>query len=576
MSGVKIECQERPWQKHYASGTHPEIPEFEFANLAEMVTKISQKWNSKTACSVVLPNGMAGSLTYSEVDHFSNCFAVYLKEKLKIQQGDKIAIQMPNCLAYPIAVFGALKAGGVIVNANPLYTANEMEHQFQDSEAKVLVIIDMFADKLTSVIPSTKIESVILVSVAEFLPLVKKLIVQNVLKYVRKQIPKCEVLATSFDTALKEGLKIKNEKQINTKNYWETLCLDDLCALQYTGGTTGVSKGAMLTQKNILANMYQIIEMGNSKIDFGCEIVLSVLPLYHIFAFTVNLISFYYCGAQSVLIPNPRPLTNLKKTFQLKNITWMTGVNTLFNGLLNEAWFVQNPPQCLKVAIAGGASLHKAIAEKWFEILKTPVVEGFGLTEASPVVSFNPINGVVKIESVGIPMPSTQIVLLDDQYQVVPLGQAGEIAVKGPQVMKGYWKRADETEKCLKEGWLLTGDVGVMDADGYIRIVDRKKDLILVSGFNVYPNEVEDCIAKLPGVKEVAVIGVPNEKTGDAVKAFIVKKDDQLNEELIRAHCHKYMTHYKAPKHIEFRTELPKTPIGKILRKNLRNELLKK
>jgi long-chain acyl-CoA synthetase len=572
MTGWNIECKERPWQSHYGEGTNLEIPAFEFSNLADMITKTSAKWNSKTACSIVLPNGIEGAFSYSEINLLSDALAVYLREVLDIQKGDRVAIQMPNCLSYPLAVFGCFKAGAVVVNTNPLYTTFEMEHQFKDSGAKVLIIMDLFADKLKDVIPNTDIKKVILVSIADFLPFFKKNLVKLVLKYVKKQVPKCEVYFEPLTSVIDQGLKILNAKNIAVKNYWQSVTLDDLCALQYTGGTTGVSKGAMLTHRNLMANVYQIVEMGKSKIVFGDEVILSVLPLYHIFAFTVNLLSFYYCGAESVLIPNPRPLTNLQKAIARKKISWTSGVNTLFNGLLNEKWFSENPPQYLKCSIAGGASLHHAVAERWEKITKTLVVEGFGLTEASPVVSFNPINGVVKIDTVGLPVPSTDVVLLNDDGEVVPLGEQGEIAVRGPQVMKGYWQRPEETTKCFKGNWLLTGDVGVMDRDGYIKIVDRKKDMILVSGFNVYPNEVEDCIAKIDGVAEVAVIGVSNSKTGEAVKAVIVKKDPALTESQVIEHCQKFITHYKVPKVIEFKTELPKTPIGKVLRKNLRQE----
>lgn len=571
----KIECKERPWQSHYGAGTNLELANFEFLNLADMVTKSSVKWKDKIACSMILPNGMEGKLSFSDVEIYSDAFAIYLREELKIAKGDRVAIQMPNCLSYTIAVFGIFKAGAVVVNANPLYTAYEMQHQFKDSGAKALIIIDMFADKLKEVVPNTNLETILLVSVADFFPLIKKTIVKTVLKYVKKQVPNCEVYSTSFTKAINLGLSLQSSKKLNPYKYWNSVTLDDLAALQYTGGTTGVSKGAMLTHRNLMANMYQIVEMGKAKIVPGNEQLLSVLPLYHIFAFTVNLLTFYYCGGESVLIPNPRPLTNIKKAFDLKNITWISGVNTLFNGLLNEKWFAENPPKHLKASIAGGAALHKAVSDRWDSVTKTKVVEGFGLTEASPVVTFNPINGVIKFDTVGVPVPSTEVVMLNEEGVPVALGETGEIAVRGPQVMKGYWQRPEETSKCLKEDWLLTGDIGVMDPDGYIKIVDRKKDMILVSGFNVYPNEVEDCIAKLAGVGEVAVIGIPSDKTSEAVKAYIVRKDQTLTAEKIIEHCHKFMTHYKVPKLIEFRNELPKTPIGKILRKNLREEALK-
>ncbi|KAB8031810.1 AMP-binding protein [Fluviispira multicolorata] len=576
MSGSVFECVERPWHDHYGHGTNCELEKFEYNNLAEMVSKNSEKWKNRIAYRMMLPNGMDKSLTFAETDTFSNAFAVYLREELHLKSGDRVAIQLPNCLAYPIVVFGCFKAGVAIVNANPLYTAHEMQHQFLDSGAKALVIIDMFADKLKQVIPNTKIEKVIIVSVADLFAPIKKILVKSVLKYVRKQIPNCEVHAIPFEESLNIGKKVLRENKIDVINYWINVTLDDICALQYTGGTTGVSKGAMLTHKNIIANMYQIIEMGKSKITNGQEVLLTVLPLYHIFAFTVNLITFFKVGGVSVLIPNPRPLLNIKKAFEKANITWISGVNTLFNGLLNEKWFSENPPKHLKASIAGGAALHKAVSERWNKVTNTSVVEGYGLTETSPVVTFNPINGIVKSDTVGVPVPGTDVVLISEEGKVVSVGEVGEIAVKGPQVMVGYWQRPEETSKVLKDGWMLTGDIAVMDSDGYIKIVDRKKDMILVSGFNVYPNEVEDCIAKLHGVGEVAVIGIPNERTSEAVKAFIVKKDSALTEQQVIEHCRKYITSYKVPKHVEFRSELPKSPIGKILRKNLRTEELSK
>ena len=572
MPNQNTDSQTRPWHSHYGPQTKPKLGLSEYSNLAEMMVKNSIEWSENTAYTMVLPNGINASLTYQQTNDFSDHFAVYLREELKIAKNDRVIIQMPNCLAYPVCVFGILKAGGVIVNTNPLYTPSEMEHQFNDCEANVLVIIDMFADKLKQVIPNTKIKHVIIVSVADFFPFLKKTLVQTMLKYVKKQIPVCEVHSSKFTECLKIGAQIKNEKQIKVQTYWGTTLLDDLCALQYTGGTTGVSKGAMLSHGNILSNVYQILEMGKSNLEFGKDTILTALPLYHIFAFTLNLMTFYKVGGVSLMVPNPRPLTNLQKVFENYSISWISGVNTLFNGLLNEDWFAKNPPQSLKISIAGGTSLQSAVAARWKKTLGTPVVEGFGLTESSPVVTFNPLDGLVKADTVGIPVPSTDVQFLDENGQCVVDGEPGEIAIKGPQVMLGYWKRPDETAKVFtKDGWLLTGDIGFIDADGYIKIVDRKKDMILVSGFNVYPNEVEDCIAKINGIQECAVIGVPNDQTGECVKVFVVlKKDELVTEEQIMTHCKQFLTHYKLPKKIEFRTELPKTPIGKILRKELR------
>lgn len=573
MSESPLPHDTHPWRRHYGSQTRNEIGPFEFLNLADMIAQNSKRWAEVTAFTMVLQNGMTGSLTYTEVDELSDDFAVYLKEELKLKKGERVAIQMPNCLAYPVAVFGTLKAGCVVVNTNPLYTPSEMQHQFHDSGAKVLVVIDMFADKLPEALLNTSVEKVILASAVDLFPALKKTFLKTMIKYVKKQVPNCVTPHVNLEHVLAQGRWCKQTRAVPVYTYWRDVSLDDLCALQYTGGTTGVSKGAMLTHQNIMANMYQIIEVGKTKIELKKETILTVLPLYHIFAFTLNLMTFYNSGAHNILVPNPRPLKNIKAAILNYPLTWISGVNTLFNGLLNEDWFVKNPPRHLKSSIAGGSALHAAVAERWLKVVKTQVIEGFGLTETSPVVTFNPIDGMIKADTVGVPVPSTDVVLVNDEGAPVPLGEAGEIAVKGPQVMKGYWQRPDETKKAFKNGWLLTGDIGVMDADGYFKIVDRKKDMIIVSGFNVYPNEVEDCIAKHDGVQEVAVVGLQHERTGECIKAYIVKKTGaDFSEKEIIEHCKKYLTSYKVPKKIEFRVELPKTPIGKILRKNLRNE----
>jgi long-chain acyl-CoA synthetase len=561
---------QRPWKDQYGKGTQANIGNIGHANLPDLFNQTSLKWGKKKAFTAVLPNGFSGSLSFAQTDALSDDFAVYLHHVLKIQKGDKVAIQLPNCLAYPIAAFGVLKAGGVIVNTNPLYTPHEMRHQFQDSGVRAVIILDMFMDKLDAILTSTSVEKIIVANVADFFPLITKKVTQFALKYIQKQIPASDSYHTLFTEALQTGHTLKIAKAVDAKRYWSKIQPSDIAVLQYTGGTTGVSKGAMLTHANLLANIQQITEIGKSQISYGNETLLTVLPLYHIFAFTLNLLTFYSAGAHNILIPNPRPITNIKKALQTYPITWIAGVNTLFNALNQERWFTQNPPQFLKMSIAGGASLHEAVAEEWFRITKTPVIEGYGLTEAGPVVSFNPIGGQVKRNTVGIPVPSTDVILLDDQGYPVPMGTAGEIAVRGPQVMHGYWGRPDETTRVFQGEWLLTGDVGVFDEQGYLRIVDRKKDVILVSGFNVYPNEIEDCISKCQGVAEVAVIGVPHSVTGESVKAFIVKKDPRVTIEEITEHCRTYLTSYKIPRYIEFKPFLPKSNIGKILRKNLR------
>lgn len=572
----------KPWTPFYAKGVRSEIPNIPYENIGAMISSSAQRFGNRDAFITCLANGMEGKITFAQAEEYSNQFAAFLLKELQLQKGDRVAIQMPNCIAYPIALFGILKAGCVVVNVNPLYTDREMEHAFNDSAATVLIIIDMFADKLPRVLPKTGIKHVITVSVADFFPLPLKALIKTLLK-IKKQVPECTVPHLPFREALAAG----QTRMAQSENAWAraggnaqqalalpNVSLDDLAALQYTGGTTGVSKGAMLTHRNLLSNIYQILEFAKVTISTGQETIITALPLYHIFAFSVNCLSFFEEGATNILIPSPRPISNLKKAFSKHDITWMTGVNTLFNALCNEQWFVQNPPKKMKMAIAGGAALLSATAEKWANVVGTPVIEGYGLTETSPVLTFNPIGSKVKKDCIGVPMPSTEIRLVDDSGQDVKVGEPGELIARGPQIMAGYWKRPEETEKTIKGGWLYTGDVAVMDTDGYFKIVDRKKDMILVSGFNVYPNEVEDCIAKHPEVLEVAVIGIPDGASGEAVKAYVVPRSPTLTQDALRAHCKEMLTAYKVPRFVEFRKELPKTPIGKILRKDLRAEFL--
>lgn len=560
-----------PWLKHYVSGTNETLEHIEYLNLADMVVKNSKRWSSLEAYTTVLPNGFHSSLTYQQISDYSDDMAVYLREVCHLKKGDRVAIQLPNCFAYPISTFGILKAGGVVVNTNPLYTPSEMLHQFEDSGVKVLIVIDMFADKVEQILTKTKIEHIIVMNIGDFFKPFQKFLIQFTLKYIQRKIPAANFSYTKFTSALKTGKYIRTKDRINTKKYWGRISLEDIAALQYTGGTTGISKGAMLTHKNLLSNMHQIIEMGKQQLERGQETILTVIPMYHIFAFTLNLITFYGYGGTNILIPNPRPIKNLQKPLEMFRISWIAGVNTLFNALLHEPWFQKNPPKFLKASISGGTALHRAVAERWFEVTKTPIVSGFGLTEASPVVTFNTLSDVQKPDTVGIPVPDTEVTIFDESFKPVPTGTTGEIAVRGPQVMLGYWKNPDETKKVFHNNWLLTGDIGFMDEDGYLKIVDRKKDMILVSGFNVYPNEIEDCIAKMPGIQEVAVIGVPNEKTGETVKAFVVKNDPSITEDDVIHHCQQYLTGYKIPRIVEFRNELPKTAVGKVLRRSLKN-----
>jgi long-chain acyl-CoA synthetase len=559
---------QRPWKSSYHPKTQHDIREVTAKHIPEVIRKSAQEFPKKAAFTNVLPNGMSKTMTYAEADRLSDAFAAYLRDGIGLQPGDRVAIQMPNCLAYPIAVFGILKAGCIAVNTNPLYTPEEMKHQFKDSGATVLILIDLFADKLEQVLPSTSIKKVILTEVTQFFDPIPRFVVRTVQKYLKKQIPTCRTPVETFSNALEIGQK-KLVSQAQLDGYLIQTQLDSVCALQYTGGTTGVSKGAMLSHRNLLVNVDQAHEMFCPLGEVGKESVMTALPLYHIFAFTINLLLFHRLGAHNVMVPSPRPLANLKRAFEKFPITFLPGVNTLFNGLINEPWFAQNPPKFLKASVAGGMALQAAVAKRWVEVARSPILEGYGLTESSPVLTFNPI-GAVQSDSIGIPIPTTDIECRDDQGQRVPDGEPGELCAKGPQIMLGYWNRPDETAKVIKDGWLYTGDIAIQDSKGFFKIVDRKKDMILVSGFNVYPNELEDAIAKHPGVLEVAVIGVPDDASGEAVKAFIVKRDPALTPDDVKKHCRELLTGYKQPRHIEFRTELPKSPVGKILRKELR------
>jgi long-chain acyl-CoA synthetase len=465
-----------------------------------------------------------------------------------------------------------MKAGLVLVNTNPLYTPKEMIHQFKDSGAKVLVVSDMFADRLPEVLPQTEIETVVTVRISEFFTPIVAGVIRLVQKVWSRTLPRVTVPYTSFQNALKAGEKVCTQAQ--AESYLEGVGSDTLAALQYTGGTTGVSKGAMLTHGNLVSNTLQLLQMNGDYIVPGKEVALTALPLYHIFAFTVNLMGFYHVGARNLLIPTPRPPSNLKRAFENYKITWTTGVNTLFNALLNERWFTDSPPKHLKASAAGGMSLHESVAKRWRDVTGTPIVEGYGLTESSPVLSFNPLGGMFKDNSIGIPVPSTEMACVDESGNEVAVGEPGELIAKGPQIMQGYWNRDDETKNTLKDGWLYTGDIAQMDSDGYFTIVDRKKDMVLVSGFNVYPNDVEEAIAAVPGVLEVGVIGVPDEKSGEAVRAYVVASAPAPSIETIVAHCRETLSAYKVPSSIIFVDELPKSPIGKILRRELRDQAM--
>jgi len=562
---------ERPWTAFYGPDVRTDIEAASYRNLPDLIRSVAETYGNAKAFTCCLPNGMNGTLTYAQIDEMSDALAVYLREVAGLEAGDRVAVQMPNCLSFPVAVFGILKAGCVLVNVNPLYTAEEMERQFTDAEPHALIIVDMFADKIPAAIRGHPIPNVIVTRIAEFFPAMPRGIVGLVQKYWDQSVKPVEVAHLRLPEALDAGRSHIAKDHVEVDAYHQPITHDDIAVLQYTGGTTGVAKGAMLTHGNLIFNMEQAMELLGGDLKKGEEVVLTALPLYHIFAFTVNLLAFYWLGGRNILIPNPRPLSNLKRAFENYKITWMSGVNTLFNGLTNEIWFLDTPPKHLKFAGAGGMALQSAVAARWREITGTEVLQGYGLTETSPVLTFEPL-GKAREGTIGIPVPSTEIACFDENGKRLPIGETGEIGARGPQVMKGYWKKPEETEKVMAGDWFLTGDIGVMDEDGYVRIVDRKKDMVVVSGFNVYPNEVEDVLAGHPGVLEAAVIGVPDDAAGEAVKAFIVRADQGLDTEAIRAFCKQHLTAYKVPKLVEFRDELPKSNVGKILRKELRAE----
>lgn len=546
------------WLRNYIQGVHKDIDLSQYNSITEVLDAALAKYYNQKAFT-----NMGATYTYAQLDEKINHFASFLQNELKLSKGDRIAIQMPNLLQFPITLFAAMRVGLVIVNTNPLYTAREMKHQFKDAGVKAVVILANYASLLESILPETPVESVIITQIGDLFPFPKSLVVNSVVKYVKKMVPSFHIpQAYTFNQALELGSK-KSYKEIPSTQ-------DDVAFLQYTGGTTGISKGAMLTHKNVLANMLQIVEWMKPVLKEGEETIVTALPMYHIFSLTVNCMAFITYGGHNILITNPRDIPDFIKTLRKYPFTVMTGVNTLFNALMNHKDFNKVDFKKVKLSIAGAMALQKSVAEKWKQKTNSPVLEGYGLTEASPVVCCNPLTGNDIVGTIGMPLPSTDVVLVDDNNHIVPMGHEGELCAKGPQVMKGYWQRPDETEKVLVDGWLKTGDIAVQLENGFFKIVDRKKDMILVSGFNVYPNEVEDVIATHPGVLEVAVVGMPDEKSGEVVKAFVVKKDNSISAEDIIKHSKENLTNYKVPKYVEFRTELPKTNVGKILRRALR------
>ncbi len=548
------------WLKSYPPGVPAEVDLSEFSSLADLFDKSVSKFGEQTAYI-----NMGKSISYDTLEALSRQFAGYLQGGLRLAKGARVALMMPNCLQYPIAMFAILRAGYTVVNVNPLYTARELEHQLCDAGCEAIVIVENFAHTLQEVLPRTSVRHVVVTGLGDMLGFPKSLLVNFVVRHIKKMVPAWDLPGhVTFREAL--GLGAAHELQA------VTLTHDDLAYLQYTGGTTGVAKGAMLTHGNIVANLQQAHAWISPYVREGEEVIITALPLYHIFSLTANCLTFFKIGASNVLITNPRDIPGFVAELGKYPFTVITGVNTLFNALLNNPEFEKLDFSPLKVALGGGMAVQQAVADKWKKVTGKPLAEAYGLTETSPAVCINPLDLPEFNHAIGLPISSTEISLRDDDGYEVSLGMPGELCVRGPQVMKGYYKRPEDTVRAFThDGFLRTGDVATIDGDGFVRIVDRKKDMILVSGFNVYPNEVEDVVASHPGVLEVAALGVPDEHSGEAVKIFVVRKDPKLTVEALIAHCREGLTGYKVPRFVEFRDDLPKSNVGKILRRVLRD-----
>ncbi|MCF2949772.1 long-chain-fatty-acid--CoA ligase FadD [Paraglaciecola aquimarina] len=548
---------EKIWLKSYDSAVSAEIDPDRYSSLVDVFEQSVVNFSNKTSYI-----NMGKSITFAELDVLSKSFAAYLQHA-GFKPGDAIAVMMPNLIQYPVALFGILRAGMTVVNVNPLYTARELQHQLKDSNAQAIVIVENFAHVLDEVIDQTEIKKVLLTSLGDMLSPLKKVLTNFVVKHVKKMVPAFDIQgAESFLSALEIGKnKTYTRPQIHT---------EDLAFLQYTGGTTGVSKGAMLTHRNMLANLEQISQLLKPIIEEGKDLVITALPLYHIFALQVNCLTFIKFGCSNLLITNPRDMKGFVTEIAKYPFTILIGVNTLFNGLLNTPGFNKLNFKNMKFALGGGAAVQRSVAEKWAQVTGQVLLEGYGLTECSPVVTVNPPQLEAYNGSIGLPVPSVDIKLVDDEGNEVAQGESGEMLVKGPNVMKGYLNRPDATAEVIKDGWLATGDIARCDDDGYFYLVDRKKDMILVSGFNVFPNEIEDVLAMHEDIVEAAAVGVKHDVSGEVVKAFVVAKTDILSEKEVIDHCRKHLTGYKVPKKVEFRSELPKSNVGKILRRELR------
>ena len=548
----------KTWLGSYPAGVEPEIDVGSGRSLLDLFDDVFSKYGDLPAFT-----NMGQTITYRQLDQLSRSFASYLTSDLKLKKGDRVAVMMPNLLQYPVCLYGILRAGLVVVNVNPLYTPTELSHQLQDSGTKAIVILANFASTLEK--SGVKVDHVMVTKIGDMLPTLKGAIVNFVVKYIKKMIPPYQLA-----NALKFKQTLASDRAVN---YQRPEVTDkDIAFLQYTGGTTGVSKGAVLMHSNILANILQAREWIKSSITEREELVVTPLPLYHIFSLTANCFIFGSVGGHNHLITNPKDIPNFIKEIKDLKFTAITGVNTLFNALLNAPGFQEIDFSKLKVSLGGGMAVQKVVADRWKKATGCTLVEAYGLTESSPAATINPLTLSEFNGCIGLPISNTVVSIRDDNGKELANGKVGELWIKGPQVMQGYWQRPDETAKTIVDGWLKTGDIAMILDDGYVKIVDRKKDMILVSGFNVYPNEIEDTVAKHPGVLEVAAVGVPDSKSGEAVKLFIVKRHTYLTADEVLDFCRKSLTGYKIPKHIEFRDELPKTNVGKILRRQLRDQ----
>ncbi|ATD10298.1 long-chain-fatty-acid--CoA ligase FadD [Pseudoalteromonas piscicida] len=548
---------EKIWLKRYPEGMPETIDPEHYNSLLELFEKSFADYAQYPAYT-----NMGKTLTYQQVDEKTKAVASYIQNELKLGRGDKVAVMMPNLLQTPVTILGVLRAGCTVVNVNPLYTVRELEHQLNDSESKAIFILANFAHTLEQALPKTSVKHVVLTEIGDMLGGFKKHLVNFVVKHFKKMVP---------DFSLPNTIPFKQVIAADPAKYSKPdVTLSDLAFLQYTGGTTGVSKGAMLTHGNMVANLEQVSGCLDKVLDKGKEVVITALPLYHIFALTANCLTFMKYGGHNILITNPRDMPAFVKELAKVPFTAITGVNTLFNGLLNTPGFADLDFSTLKMSLGGGMAVQRPVAERWQKVTKSKLMEGYGLTECAPLVTICPHDLEAYNGSIGLPAPSTDIKIVDDNGNETPKGEPGELCVKGPQVMAGYYNRPDATAECLKDGWFATGDIATYDDDGFFYIVDRKKDMILVSGFNVFPNEIEEVVAMHEGVLEVAAVGVPHEVSGEQVKVFIVKKDPSLTEKDIIAHCRDNLTNYKVPKLVEFRDELPKTNVGKILRRALK------